>query len=87
MCCPARHSINAREKQRVACSRDHLFTHWLRMLGQNIYQRPEHELNKRKGDWEVGRDVGNMRNNRPELLDRVGCYRGASRPWATVPSE
>ena len=21
--------------------------------------------------WEVGRDVGNMRNNKPELLDRV----------------
>jgi hypothetical protein len=22
--------------------------------------------------WEVGPDVGNVRNNRPELMDRVG---------------
>ena len=22
--------------------------------------------------WEVGRDVGNVRNNRPELVEKVG---------------
>jgi len=22
--------------------------------------------------WEVGREVGNVRNNRPELMERVG---------------
>ena len=22
--------------------------------------------------WEVGHDVGNVKNNRPELIDRVG---------------
>ena len=25
--------------------------------------------------WEVGPTVGNVRNNRPRLMDRVGCFR------------